>query len=129
MNPDDVRFEVFTSLKMMITFFRVLALCGLVGGYQRFGETYFIPEDGDSICLRNVGIYLRVYTAPKHRRTTNPSDIYEVLFVLNYMSVLQCGLFLAIYMCYIISCKIRLLAPQKKALWPPGDRCSHFGKR
>jgi hypothetical protein len=27
------------------------------------------PEDTDSMFLRNVGIYLRVYTARKHRRT------------------------------------------------------------
>jgi hypothetical protein len=31
----------------------------------------FSPEDGDSIFLRNVGIYRRVYTAPKPRRTSS----------------------------------------------------------
>jgi hypothetical protein len=31
----------------------------------------FSPEDGDSMILRNVGTYLRFYTAPKPRRTTS----------------------------------------------------------
>jgi hypothetical protein len=32
------------------------------------------PEDGDSIFLRNVGIYRRVYTVPKLRRTASSSS-------------------------------------------------------
>jgi hypothetical protein len=48
--------------------------CRLVGSCQRFEETYisisiFDPEGGDSMFLRNVGSYRRVYTAPKPRRT------------------------------------------------------------
>jgi hypothetical protein len=31
--------------------------------------SHFRPEDGDSMFLRNVDIYLRDYTAPKRRRT------------------------------------------------------------
>jgi hypothetical protein len=45
-----VRFEVFTAVRMMMLFFWVLV------------------EDGDSMFLRNVGIYRRVYTASKPRR-------------------------------------------------------------
>jgi hypothetical protein len=33
---------------------------------------YFSPEDGESMFLRNVGIYRRVCTAPKPRRITSP---------------------------------------------------------
>jgi hypothetical protein len=33
----------------------------------------FSPEDGGSIFLRNVGIYRRVYMAPKPRRTSSSS--------------------------------------------------------
>jgi hypothetical protein len=31
---------------------------------------YFSPEDGDSILLRNVGMYQQVHTALQHRRPT-----------------------------------------------------------
>jgi hypothetical protein len=51
-----VRFEVFKAARIM-KFFWVLAPCS--------------PEDGDSMFLRTVGIYRRVYTAPKPRRTTS----------------------------------------------------------
>jgi hypothetical protein len=37
-----------------------------------FGCTYFSPEDGDSIFLRNVGIYLHVYTASQPRTLSSP---------------------------------------------------------
>lgn len=37
---DSVRFQVFTEVKMSIMVFWVVTLCGLVGGYQRFGEKY-----------------------------------------------------------------------------------------
>jgi hypothetical protein len=40
----------------------------LVGRYQRFGEKYFSPEEGDSMFLRNVHIYLLVYKASHPRR-------------------------------------------------------------
>jgi hypothetical protein len=33
----------------------------------------FNPEDGDNKLLRNVGIYRRVYPAPKSRRTRSSS--------------------------------------------------------
>jgi hypothetical protein len=32
----------------------------------------FSPEDGDSMFLRNVRIYRRVYAAPKPRTATSP---------------------------------------------------------
>jgi hypothetical protein len=34
---------------------------------------HFSPEDGDSTFLRYVGIYQRVYTAPKHRISSSSS--------------------------------------------------------
>jgi hypothetical protein len=45
----------------------------------------FSPEDRDSMLLRNVGIYRRVYTAPKPRITSSSSppwktQISQVLF-------------------------------------------------
>jgi hypothetical protein len=56
-----VRFEVFMAVRMMMMMmFWVLAPCRLV---------VFRLEDGDSMFLRNVGIYRRVYTAPKPRGT------------------------------------------------------------
>jgi hypothetical protein len=80
--------EVFTTARVM--FFWVLAPCKLVSRCQRFGETYclhlqdgsleygdclksedFSPEDGDSIFLRNFGIYLQIYTLQKLRTTTS----------------------------------------------------------
>jgi hypothetical protein len=45
--------------------------CGLVGRYQRSEEhtaSIFRVEDGGSIFLRNVGIYLQVHTAFQPRR-------------------------------------------------------------
>jgi hypothetical protein len=52
---------------MMMRFFWVLAPC-------RHTVSIFSPEDGDSIFLRNVGIYRRVYTAPKPRRIASSSS-------------------------------------------------------
>jgi hypothetical protein len=60
-----MRFEVITALEMSILLFLVLTPRGLVCRYQGFGETYclhlhghFSSEDGDSMFLRKVGIYL-----------------------------------------------------------------------
>jgi hypothetical protein len=75
--------EVLTAVKMSTLSFWVVTPCGLVCRYQRFGATYclhlqgwshfsvFSPEDGDSMLLRNVGIYIRVRTASQPRRTTS----------------------------------------------------------
>jgi hypothetical protein len=60
-------------------FFWMVTPCKRVGRYQRFRETTVCifrvsivsPEDGDSMFLRNVGIYLRVYTAPQPTVTTS----------------------------------------------------------
>jgi hypothetical protein len=45
---------------MMMMFFWVLGPCK--------------AEDGDGMFLQNVGIYRRVYTVPKPRRTTSSSS-------------------------------------------------------
>jgi hypothetical protein len=39
------------------------------------------PEDGDSMFLRNVGIYRRVYTAPKPRTATSSNLVYDHLLI------------------------------------------------
>jgi hypothetical protein len=46
----NMKFEVFTAVRMMMFYFWVLVLCRLVGRCQ-------MPEDGGSMFLRNVGIY------------------------------------------------------------------------
>jgi hypothetical protein len=65
-----MRFQVSTAVRMVMKFFWVLAPCKLAGRCQRFGEhivSIFRAEDGDVMFLQNVGIYRRVYTAPKPR--------------------------------------------------------------
>jgi hypothetical protein len=49
---------------------------GFHGGEDEDAEN-FSPEDGDSMLLRNVGIYRRVYTAPKPRGTA-PSTLRKL---------------------------------------------------
>jgi hypothetical protein len=41
-----VRFKVLTSVKILLLFFSVVTACGLVGRYQRFGETYSLFLQG-----------------------------------------------------------------------------------
>jgi hypothetical protein len=76
------RVEVLMAVKMSMLLFWVVTPCGIVGRYQRFGWTcclhlqpssvIFRTEDGDSVFLRNFGIYLRVHTAsqPKSKTST-----------------------------------------------------------
>jgi hypothetical protein len=62
-----MRCEVLTVMRVMVMFLWVLAPC------------IFNREDGDNMSLRNVGIYRRVYTAPKPRRTSSSEwDISNV---------------------------------------------------
>jgi hypothetical protein len=89
-----VRFEVFVVVRMLLLlffffffFFWVLVPCRLVGRCQMFGETY-CPEDGDGMFLRNVGIYLWVYLAPKLRTSSSKLVLsttvgFEVLTVVS----------------------------------------------
>jgi hypothetical protein len=39
-----------------------------------FWVSIFSPEDGDSIYFRNVGIYRRVYKAPKLRTSSSSTN-------------------------------------------------------
>jgi hypothetical protein len=67
-------FEVLTAEKLSILNFWVTTPC----------VTIFIPEDGDSLFLRNVCTYLQVHTAlqPKRQQSTsNILTIYEMMFV------------------------------------------------
>jgi hypothetical protein len=61
----DARFEVLPVVRKTM-FFLVVTSCGLAGAVQ---HCHFSPEDGDRMFLRNVGIYLRVYTASQPRTT------------------------------------------------------------
>jgi hypothetical protein len=49
---------------MLIWFWRRVDLSAEANVSEKQG---FSPEDGDSVFLRYVGIYLRVYTAPESR--------------------------------------------------------------
>jgi hypothetical protein len=63
-----VTFEVLTAMKMSM-FFCTVTSRRLVGRNQRLGEKYYLsPEDGGSMFLRNVGIYLQVDKALLPRR-------------------------------------------------------------
>jgi hypothetical protein len=57
--------ELRSCIKMSVLFW-VVTPYRFVGSFQRFGGTYCL-EDGDNMFLRNVGIYLRVFTASQHR--------------------------------------------------------------
>jgi hypothetical protein len=55
--------------------FCFVTLRGLVGRYQRFRRTYFGSEDGGSMFLRNVRIYLQV----PHGVTTETTNISDAV--------------------------------------------------
>jgi hypothetical protein len=74
---------VLMAVKMSMLVLWVITPCGLVGRYQRFGATY--REDGGSIFLWNVGIYLQVHTALQPRRTTSPSAKHTRKFQAVYV--------------------------------------------
>jgi hypothetical protein len=52
----------------MFMFFWVVTLCGLVGRYKYFVETYN-PKDGDIMFLQNAAIYLEVHIVSQTRAT------------------------------------------------------------
>jgi hypothetical protein len=82
-----MRFEVLTAVKTSMLVFWVVLLCGLVGRDQRSGKTYCLHlqhcrvevslEDGGSMFLRNVCIYLQIHTALQPRIPTTPCPKYE----------------------------------------------------
>jgi hypothetical protein len=67
----NLRFEVLTAVRMTMLFFWVVTPCS--------------PEDGNSMFLRNVGIYLRVYTASQPRTTTSLmyNSITMIIIIIN----------------------------------------------
>jgi hypothetical protein len=71
-----MRLEVLTAVRMML-FLWDLTPRKLVGGYQLF---IFSPEDGNSMFLRSVGIYPRVYTASELKTTTLSHAFLSTLF-------------------------------------------------
>jgi hypothetical protein len=52
-----------THLAYQISVFMTVMLCGLVGGYKQFlsppSPTIFNPEDGGSLLLQIISIYLQ----------------------------------------------------------------------
>jgi hypothetical protein len=74
-----IRCEVLPAVKMSILIFWVVTQWGLVGTYQRFGETYCLcllgwsPESRVSMFLRNVGIYIQI------QRRSDSEDQHGVL--------------------------------------------------
>jgi hypothetical protein len=77
----DLKTTQVCDLMMSVLVFWVVKPCGLVGRYQRFEGT-FSPEDGDSIFLRNVGIYLQVHTALQPRRLISATPDCLAIFIL-----------------------------------------------
>jgi hypothetical protein len=77
-----VRSDVLTAVKAAVML--SLAPYRFVGR-QRFGGIYYLchfhssPEDGNSNFLQNVGIHLRIYTAPKPKPTSSSNYIF-ILF-------------------------------------------------
>jgi hypothetical protein len=75
-----VRFEVLTAVKMLMLFFWVVMLCGLVGRYQCFGGTYclhlqlWIWRWKNSIDTLNICFSLRVryQVTQGDRKVTQP---------------------------------------------------------
>jgi hypothetical protein len=65
-----VRFEVFTAVRIVM-FFWVLAPWVDTRVSEKHTIFIFIPENGDSMFLRNVGIYRRVCTAPRPGTTSS----------------------------------------------------------
>jgi hypothetical protein len=60
------RFEVFTAVRMSILAVWVVTPCWLVGRY---------PVDGDSMFLRNAGLYLRVHKASQTQNNNNVKTV------------------------------------------------------
>jgi hypothetical protein len=51
--------------------------------------SYWSPEDGDGMSLRDVGIYLRVYTASKPRRTTSSSALLSLTWNISHLGFID----------------------------------------
>jgi hypothetical protein len=58
-----VRFEVLMTVKMSMFSFQVMAPCGLIGRYQRFGKTY---------CL-----HLQHFSPASWRQYVSPKCLYQ----------------------------------------------------
>jgi hypothetical protein len=69
-----MRFEVLTAVEISMLVFLVVIPCKLAGRCERF----FSPEDGGSVFLRNVGIYLQIHSAWQPRRPT--STLFRTTF-------------------------------------------------
>jgi hypothetical protein len=70
-----MKFKVNTAVRMTMLLFWVLTPCRLVGRYKHFNISEkhigLQPWNGDSTFLRNVGIYLWVYTASQPGGSTS----------------------------------------------------------
>jgi hypothetical protein len=63
-------FEVLTAVKTFILFFWVVTQCRLIGGYQRFGETYCHHLQGWSGGAGNLRVHK--VSAPPSRHSSHP---------------------------------------------------------
>jgi hypothetical protein len=72
MKNDYVRVEVFTAVRIMMTFFWVLALCRLVGRCQSFREIYCHPPSAlkmETVCFSET-----LASTDKSTRRQNPEE-------------------------------------------------------
>jgi hypothetical protein len=72
-----LRCWVLTAVNIPILAFWVVMPSGRVGKYQLSEEHYVSPEDGGSMFLRNVGIFLEVHTVLQPRRSILISACYR----------------------------------------------------
>jgi hypothetical protein len=79
-------------------FFWAVTPCGLVGRYQRFGETCHRLKGTSALKMETICIYLRVHTRRPHRVCHNPEQHRQLLqspfyfmsiFVLVFSSLLE----------------------------------------
>jgi hypothetical protein len=52
-----MRFEVLTTMKVLVLFFWVMMMCGLVDRYQHFGETYCLHRQSWSVVVAPSKLY------------------------------------------------------------------------
>jgi hypothetical protein len=86
--------ETLTAVKMSILVFQVVEAVWTSDRYQHFAFTYCFhlgPEDGGSMFLRNVGIYLQVYQVlqPRSRKSTTYSEFLYNIQTMKKIVVLE----------------------------------------
>jgi hypothetical protein len=105
---------------MLMLFFWVIMLCGLVGRYQCYGETVYIfsHEDEGGVFLQNIGMFLHVQTTSQPRTTTLTNSLLIMRIVFTTICALPRGVYVlleayiiwmnAIYLKMIMECVLRV---------------------